>query len=179
MLRHPQTAVRMTRLLERAQDILTGDSDAQFFLPGDATSILENADVGDALLNGLLFSEAQVILHAFQAGLKIGKFMADANAKPSDAVTALAEFGSKLVEAFNHDVSTLLGPGLRSLGTRVFLDGAAGLDSTIAPTLAQTNAMLNLEFLKPAVTFDGPALLAAGRVDAAQLAFADRAVQLA
>jgi hypothetical protein len=59
------------------------------------------------------------------------------------------------------------------------LDGAAGLDSTIAPTLAQTNAMLNLEFLKPTVTFDGPALLAAGRVDTAQLAFADRAVQLA
>ena len=101
-------------------------------MPEDAASILGEPDLGDALLNRLLFSEAQVILHAFQAGLKMGKFMANANAKPSEAVTALAEFGSKLVEAFNHDVSTLLGPGMRSLGTRVFLDGAAGLDSTIS-----------------------------------------------
>lgn len=176
-LNHPQTVKNLAALLERAQQLLEGDSDAQFFRPDDAARILGNIDANSPLLHSLLFSEAEVINHAFEGGVKIGQFM-KANATPTEAVAALAEFGSKLTEAFNSDVSTLLGPGLRALGTRVFLDAARSVDSAGGADLQETNAMLNIEFLKANAKFDAAALIAAGHVDPAQLALADRVVSL-
>jgi hypothetical protein len=179
MLNKPQTVMNLRGLLRRAQMVLQGDSNAGFFDPTNAGVILDGIDVNDPVLTGLLFSEAQVIKHAFEAGLKIGAFMAAEGADPCVAVRALAAFGAKLTEAFNADISSLLGPGLRALGTRVFLDSARAINPGEAGGLAEINAMLSLEFLKPGATFDAKALLSGGRVSANDLAFADRVVQVA
>jgi hypothetical protein len=58
----------------------------------------------------------------------------------------------------------------------VFLDASRAI---AADPIAETSAILNLEFLKPTVRFDDAVLLAAGRVPDDQLAFAARVVQIA
>jgi len=97
---------------------------------------------------------------------------------PSNAVKALERFGARLTEAFNSNITSLLGPGLQALGTRVFLDASRSLDPARAGVIEETNAILNLEFLKSDGKFDADKLLADGRVNAADLAFADRIVEL-
>jgi len=174
MLRIPQTIAKMKELLTRAQQVLKDDSDAQFFRPENTQDILTKVDADSPLLHSLLFSEAEVIKHAFEGGLKIA---ASVNATPSEAVKAVAMFGAKLTEAFNADITTLLGPGIQALGTQVFLDTSRALDRTRAGEMLETNAMLNLEFLKPSSRFDPAALLAAGRVSEEDLAFADRFIE--
>ena len=69
---------------------------AGFFDPNNAAAILDGINVNQPVLTGLLFSEAQVVKHAFEAGLAIGAFMAAERANPCDAVRALATFGAKL-----------------------------------------------------------------------------------
>ena len=61
----------------------------------------------------------------------------------------MARFGARLTEAFHSDITTLLGPGMQSLGTRVFLDASRALDEAGSPEIVETHAMLSLEFLKP------------------------------
>jgi hypothetical protein len=181
-----ETTVRMAALLTRAQEVLKGDRMAQFLVPARAGAILQTVAVtlqnrmsgAHAIFDGLLFAEAQVVKHAFDAGLKIGAFTAAAATHASDAVDALAQFGSKLTEAFNADVTSILGPGIRALGTQVFLDAAAAIEPAIAADLQPANALLSLEFLKAGAAFDGEALVSAGRVDAASLAIADRIVEI-
>jgi hypothetical protein len=175
MLNRPQTVTQLRARLEHAQHLLGDDSAASFFEPADAARILGRVDASAPLLQALLFAEAEVIRHAFEGGVAIAMSM---NAAPSDAVKALATFGAKLTEAFNSQITTLLGPGIQALGTRVFLAASRAIDPTRAPEIAEASAMLNLEFLKPESRFDGPALLAAGHVPADQLAFADRVVEL-
>ena len=93
----------------------------------------------------------------------------------SEALVALEKFGSKLTEAFHGDISTMLGPGMQSLGTLILLDTARGIGASVQ----ETNAILNLEFLKPTAEFNPDTLLAAGRVPQPLLAFADRLVSIA
>jgi hypothetical protein len=175
MLDKPQTLKRMKDLLARAGEVLAGDSDAQFFRPEDAASILSSISADDSVLNSLFFSEAEVIKHAFEGGLQIAAMQNDI---PSDAVKALEKFGARLTEAFNSNITSLLGPGLQALGTRVFLDASRSLDPARAAVIEETNAMLNLEFLKSDARFDADKLLADGKVNVADLAFADRVVEL-
>jgi hypothetical protein len=175
MLDKPQTLNRMKDLLARAGEVLAGDSDAQSFRPEDAASILSSISADDPVLNSLFFSEAEVIKHAFEGGLQIAAMQNDT---PSNAVKALEAFGAKLTEAFNSNITSLLGPGLQALGTRVFLDASRSLDPARAAVMEETSAMLNLEFLKSDGKFDADKLLADGRVSAADLAFADRVVEL-
>jgi hypothetical protein len=120
-------------------------------------------------LNTLLVAENEMVKDALDAGVAIAKAR---TAAPSDAVAALEKFGARLTEALHGDISTMLGPGMRSLGTLLLLD-VARRAGAIAP---ETDAILNLEFLKPAAIFDAGSLLAAGHVRAEDLAFADRVV---
>jgi hypothetical protein len=175
MLDRPQTLSKMQTLLARAQRVLGDDGSAQFFEPADAASILARVDADSPLLQGLLFAEAEVIRRAFQGGLKIA---ATRHAAPSEAIKALAVFGAKLTEAFNSTITTLLGPGIQALGTRVFLDASRAITPARASDIAEANAMLNVELLKPESKFDAAALIAAGHVPTDQLAFADRVVEL-
>jgi hypothetical protein len=179
MLSHPQTLAKMKDLLGTAQKALDGLSKAQFFEPDDAEQILKNIVTNGQGLQGsvfqnLLLAESEIVRKAFEGGLAIAKGIA--SARPSDAVAAIADFGSSLTDAFNASITSLLGPGLRALGTRVFLDASAAIVQQQGQL--QTSALLSIEFLKPEVKFDSAALLAAGHIEAAQLAFSDRAVQI-
>ncbi len=69
-----------------------------------------------------------MVKDALRAG--VGIAVAVGGAKLSDAVKALETFGSKLTEAFNADITTLLGAGIQSLGTRVFLDATRAIANT-------------------------------------------------
>jgi hypothetical protein len=61
----------------------------------------------------------------------------------------------------------------------VFLDASRAIAGGGAAAIAEAAAMLSVELLKPTVTFNGAALLAAGHIPADQLAFADRVVNVA
>jgi hypothetical protein len=177
MLKRKQTVEKMTALLTRASAVLQDDSDAQFFQPtqAQARAILGGVDVDSGLLTALLVAEADIVQHAFEAGLKIASAR---GAQPSEAVKALAKFGSRLTEAFNADVTALLGRGIQAIGSQVFLDASRAIDPIDAAAIGPSNAMLSVEFLKPEVKFDRDALMKAGRVPVDQLAFADRVVEL-
>jgi len=180
MLTHSQTVRNLQMLLGRAQDVLRDDNhQAQFFRPGDAEVILGRIDPRTPQLDSLLFAEAEVVKHAFQAGLKIGAFHDRLASQPKEAIAALAQFGSKLTEAFNANLTSLLGPGIRSLGTLVFYEAAQAIDPSNAERLNPANAVVSFEFMKPDAPFDTSALLAAGRVDPQALAFADRVIHIA
>lgn len=97
---------------------------------------------------------------------------------PADAVTALARFGARFTEAFHSDLTTLFGPGIRALGTRVLLGAARALDPQASEAIDRPNAILNLEFMKPTAVFSEAALVAAGHVQAADLACATRVVHV-
>ena len=176
MLVDPRTVQNMQELFRNAQDVLKDNPDAQFYQPQDAATILDHLNPDDSRLKELLAAEAEMIGSAFQGGLKIAGSL---NQAPSQAVAALAQFGSKLTEAFNEKITTLLGAGLQSLGARIFLDASRSLNVELASQITEANAMLSLEFLKPASKFDENALLTAGSVDPKDLAFADRVVALA
>ena len=171
MLSDPETLDRMKDLLRRADQVLGDDT----FRETDAQRILDRVDPREPLFEALLHAESVVVGHAFEAGLALAKVR---NADPSDAVKAFAKFGSKLTEAFNSNVTDLLGPGIRSLGTRIFLDTSRAIDAANASRIAEANAMLNLEFLKPGIQFDAAALIRTGHVKPDQLALADRVVEL-
>jgi hypothetical protein len=175
MLDHPQSVNALRALLERGAGVLAGDSGAQFFQPSQAAHILATIDTNDPLVLALLLAEAEVVQHAFEGGVAVAASRA---AAPSDAIKALARFGAKLTSAFNAKITTLLGPGLQSLGTRVFLDASRAIDPARASAMTEASALLNLEFMKPQAPFDPAALLAAGHVPADQLAFADRVVSI-
>jgi hypothetical protein len=175
MLKKNQTVENMQELLRAAQNILKDDSDAQFFRPEEAALILGRIDVSHPLFYGLLYTESQIIKHAFEAGLIIAQIH---RLPLSEAVKAIADVGSILTGAFNSEISSLLGPGIEAVGTKVFLDASRVIDPARAEKIAETNAMLSLEFLKPTGKFDAAVLLAAGRVNSELLAFADRVVQL-
>jgi hypothetical protein len=175
MLIHPETIKNMQALFVQAQDILKGSSDAQFFKPENASRTLNQLNPDDSRLKELLAAEAEMIGSAFEGGLKIAASQAKT---PSEAVKALSDFGSKLTEAFNSDITTLLGSGLQSLGTRIFLDASRSLNAELANQITEANAMLSVEFLKPDSKFDENALLAAGSVNSDDLAFADRVVEI-
>ena len=175
MLRRKQTVDRMTTLLTRAAEVLREDSDAQFFRPAQAKAILGKIDPDHALLSSLLNAEADIVTHAFEAGLKIASVP---GSRPSEAIKALAGFGSRLTEAFNSDVTALLGRGIQSIGTQLFLDASRAIDPVDAADIGPANAMLSVEFLKPYLKFDRDALIKAGRIPVEQLAFADRVVEL-
>lgn len=175
MLKRKQTVDKMTALLTRASAVLQGDSDAQFFQPAQARAILGGVEADSGLLTALLVAEADIVQHAFEAGLKIASAR---GAQPSEAVKALAKFGSRLTEAFNADVTALLGRGIQAIGSQVFLDASRAIDPIDAAAIGPSNAMLSVEFLKPEVKFDRDALMKAGRVPVDQLAFADRVVEL-
>jgi hypothetical protein len=177
MLHKPQTVLKMRELLAAAQRVLQEDPDtARHFRAEDAVDILARVDERDEFLNSLLAAENDIIQHALDGGSSIA---ASQNASPSEAIKALARFGSRLTEAFHGDITSLLGAGLQSIGTRVFLDASRAIAGPLGARITAEHAMLSVEFLKPTAAFDAAALLEAGHVAADQLAVADRVVAIA
>lgn len=176
VLASPRTVVRMRGLLEQAREALVDDPDrARHFRPADAARILAGVDAGDLFLNSLLAAEREIVKDALDAGAALATAR---TADPSEAVKALARFGARFTEAFHADLTTLFGPGIRALGTRVLLGAARALDPQASAVMDRPNAILNLEFMTPTAPFNDAALIAAGHVAAADLACATRLVRL-
>ena len=134
----------------------------QFFTPGQAGRILANVKTKDPRLEGLLFAEAVIIDTAVAAYDAIAKL--DVQKKPSKAIEQLAEFGSKLTEAFNSNVTNLyLGGVSRALGTVVYLAATKAL-AGIAADL-EPDAMLTISALKPDALLDADGFLSTGTLD--------------
>jgi hypothetical protein len=158
MALHPQTTAVLAPILARTHHVLKeaglGDV-ASFYTPDRVRRIQE--EVADretrdlSPLGHLLFVEDAVITAARQSGFAIAKFRKAAGSKPSEAVKALATFGSTLTEAFNAKITTNYGGGaLRPLGTALFLEAAAALTPGLA---ARPTALLELLVLKGNSTF--------------------------
>jgi hypothetical protein len=67
---------------------------------------------------------------AVEAGEALADFRVEAVDDPEAALASLAEFGAKITETFNSQLSDLFGgPVLRALGSMIFLEAARAFDS--------------------------------------------------
>ena len=150
-----RTRTNLSVILERVHNLLmeagmTGTADS--FSP-DQAEVIQNAVIHDDASSGrlfsLLFTENDIIKGAREAGYAIAKFTAGNDQKPTEAVKALATFGSKLSETFNAKITSIYGgSALRPLGTALFTEAASMLDSNAAIVAAQLTAMLDVTVLR-------------------------------
>jgi hypothetical protein len=141
-----------------------------------ASTVLENSlhDVGRADLDNLLRVERTVIRDARAAGLGIAKALKAK--KAADAVRLLAEYGSRVTDAFNSNIGGLFGGNeLRPLGTLVFIEAGTALDPTLNP---RPSAMLELTVLKDKPVFKLPSFIAGDEPSAADIVNAQKFVSL-
>ncbi|MGH9762403.1 MAG: hypothetical protein ACREAC_16390, partial [Blastocatellia bacterium] len=132
---------------------------------------------GDLKLQSLLFVEATVIREAQAAALALVKFRQTANSDPAKAVQALADFGSKVSDAFNSSITSIYGGGaLRPLGTMAFAEAALAFDSTLQTSAA---AILGVAVLKPGATFPPPGFPDLGSLKAADIVRQQQVVKTA
>ncbi len=99
----------------------------------------------------LLFVESQMVRSALAAGLAMAEFAAKIDRKPSEAVTALAKFGSQVTQAFNKRLGGVYDRGaLRPLGSQLYVAAALAF----SPGLSRKGAaMAELVVLKKSVPF--------------------------
>lgn len=133
-------------------------STADSFAPNQAEAIQTAVIQADKPTSGnlwsLLLTESQIIRGALETGYAMAKFTDLSSAKPSEAVKALAEFGSKLTNTFNENVASIYGGGaIRPLGTALFIEAASTLDPDAGLAAAQTIAMLEVTVLKTGAQF--------------------------
>ncbi|MEK7829460.1 MAG: hypothetical protein AAB401_00155, partial [Acidobacteriota bacterium] len=104
-------------------------------------------------LTKFLLVESMVINEAVDAGAKIASFVANAGSRPTKAVEALADYGSKITDAFNNKISDVYSGGgkLRPLGTAAMIEAARALDPS--QTEVQATALLDLIFVKRGASF--------------------------
>jgi hypothetical protein len=124
-------AAGIRRLLSSA-DRLHGD--AQFYETSEVGKILNASLSGTGLidLKSLLFTEAEVLKSAVEAGQSMANFRRTAADQPAKALEELAEFGHHLTEAFNGKLTDLFNAKdepdlLRNFGTLVFLEASRQL----------------------------------------------------
>jgi hypothetical protein len=93
--------------------------------------------IGDIHIKNLLIAEVGIISGAISAAKAIAKFLNTAPDKPSQAITALADFGANIVTSFNAGIgSEYGGDALRPLGTALFVEAAKSLDPTVNPVVS-------------------------------------------
>jgi hypothetical protein len=158
LARHSLTIAALRADLVTVHESLTnagGMADvAADYHPNRIDRVLANAlttAVGVADLRNLLIVERMVVREARQAGMKIAAFLRASETEQARA--ALADYGSRVTDAFNSTIGGLFSPGeLRPLGTLVFLEAAR----SFAPELkaARPSAMLELTILKEQPSFD-------------------------
>jgi hypothetical protein len=147
-----QLAQAQTRLVAAGRNDL-----ARFFDPSDGMAESFKEATSDAnlglLKNSLLFVEGNVISAARDAALLAATFNALVAAnQPVDALKALASFGNKIVEAFNHDLSSVFvqdNDALQRLSPLIFAQAASVFDPSISTT--NYDSTLNVTVLKPGV----------------------------
>jgi hypothetical protein len=177
VLNRNETAAGLRMQLRRALAFVGDTGDAQFYRVDDAARMLSDVDPRDPRLRGLLFVESEIVLHSFEAAMAIAKFGEAARQnKPTDAVRALANYGAKLTEALNKSlVNFYVGDSVRALGIELFLAASAAIGG---PNDPKRRAMLSVEFMRPGLPFNEPVLKQQGRLNADQIALAERLVSI-
>ena len=85
------------------------------------------------LILKLLRTESMTIDRAVEAGESLAEFRDHDRNDPEKALKALAEFGAKVTEAFNSQLSDLVGgPLVRALGSAVFVEAARAFDDSLS-----------------------------------------------
>lgn len=157
VLRNPQTinnvasmAARIHRLM-LSTDGLQGE--AQYYEPSEVGKILNASlsGVGLADLKSLLFTEAEVLKLAVNAGKSMANFRRTESDQPAKALEELAEFGHDLTEAFNGKLTALFDPKeapdlLRNFGTLVFLEASRQLQPALGEI--EPTAVLDVSILR-------------------------------
>jgi hypothetical protein len=95
---------------------------------------------------GLLFTEAQTITQAREAGLQLANFGANAGTDPQTAIQALEDFGAKITDAFNSGLAGLI-PRLAEFSAMIFLEAARAFDPSLAGI--RPTSRLDVFLLKP------------------------------
>lgn len=153
-LTHAALHTRLAGIHELLMQADGMDGVARDYRPDRLAQVLGAAltnPVGIEDLRNLLIVERMVVRDARQAGLKIASFLKASDSE--QARTALAEYGSKVTEAFNSTIGGLFSAReLRPLGTMVFLEAARAF----APDLqaARPSALLEVTVLTEQPSFD-------------------------
>jgi hypothetical protein len=111
----PSTATRMLAEIASVRALLKDHpnlhSSANFYGPSELPMLVSSAWVSPSsqtlLRNSLLFVEAEVIKHAREAGVAVGKFRQSAGADSKNALKSLSDFGAKVTQAFHNSLSDL------------------------------------------------------------------------
>jgi hypothetical protein len=162
IIRSTQAAANLMRLLAQIHQRLSNlpgfHNTAEFYELGQpALKRIRLAASGSAQpqFHSLLFVEATIIHEAVNAGRRLAQFAQAAESKPSEAVKLLAEFGSKVTQAFHGNLRSLYGENaLRPLGALIFLEAARVLDPMLGEITPR--AMLQLSVVKQDVEFPPP-----------------------
>jgi hypothetical protein len=149
-----QIAQAQARLLEAGKTDPDLTRVAGFYDPRDASVGIFNTAVAGAnmglLKDSLLFVERNVISGARDAALDAASFnsLSGAN-QPDKALQALADFGNKLTEAFNKDLSSVFvqdNDALQRLSPLIFAQASTVFDPSIPIT--NYDSTLNVTVLK-------------------------------
>ena len=123
-------SLRMDGIKRLLQDSETQRKDAGFY-DIQANSNVLNQAIQAALANpafhGLLFTEAETIKHAREAGMKLAEFSSVSGTDPQKAIAAIEEFGAKITDAFNSGLRGLI-PRLPEFSAMIFLEAARAFD---------------------------------------------------
>ena len=125
---------------------------AAMFAPGDATvrRIRDAVAHRDDLLRSLLYTEAEIVDGALQAGLSMARFRAKQGADVKQATRSLAAFGATISDTFNKRVSSVYGgDAVRPLGTLLFATAAQALSGNYA----EPSAVFRFVLLRPDAQF--------------------------
>jgi hypothetical protein len=152
----PQTRTNLEVILDRVNNLLVaaGMNDAAADFARDQADAIQRAVVqadqpNSGNLRSLLLAESEIVKGAREAGYQIAKFTQVNDAKPSEAVKALAKFGSNLADTFNSKIKSIYGDGgLRPLGTAMFIEASATLDQSAASAAGDATAVLDVTVLK-------------------------------
>lgn len=181
MATNPDTAARLAPALASARLRLqeAGEhKEASFFVPSEAGDFLALAadGAGSSLFRTLVQFEAELVRKAAEALNDLKGLTQAQDAKASDAIAKLAEFGADITTAFNEKLDSVYADksALRALGQVVFLEASRALDRSLAAT--KPIAMLTMIVLKETRTFQLDTFLTGAQPDQADVAVAQRLV---
>jgi hypothetical protein len=181
MIFSQRTLVKLAAQLERVRSLLLATpglaSTATFYRPDRAEILLQDVmtDMGERLLNSLLFVEAEIVRSARDAGRALARFIDKAGVKPSEAVEALAQFGAKAADTFNRKIKSVYGgDAIRPLGTMLFVEAAAALGQQAA--VSGRSAMLELIVVKQNAGFQLSGFLSGERPESKDVVIQQRLV---
>ena len=179
------TVTRMSREIALVEQLLrnhpslrrAADDYAQSELSNLINSAWMSPSTQTLLANHLLFVEAEVIKHAREAGVTMGKFYQSAATNPKHALKLLSDFGAKVTAVFHNSLSDLFQTEVatvRELSSMVFLETSRALDSGLANLIP--SARFDVALLRKSAPMTVAADFLAGNPPPPEMVAIERAV---